>query len=1462
MAEATIDKLSIEIGSNAGVAVNELDRLASSLDRLAKTAGSPIAKLNNLATSLNRLKQATSGLNTTPLERLRNIKLSATLPENLNRMSVALRNIPNGSASEIAGVASALTPLGTVKISSTLPSSIERLSAAMANFPAGASNQLRALSSALVPLNGLKISSTLPNNIQRLAVAVTMLPAGSVAQLRQLSTALQPLRGLTISATLPNNLTRLATAVRMIPVTAAVRLQQLATALQGFTALAGLRLNGPINQIARLPEILERFQNINIGPLIQQIRTINEVLGPLARNINLLARSINALPRALRTEAGAANAATRANRGLSAQFYSGTTNSVRFVGRISALTGALFVLSHALASCINEANSYIENMNLFNASMGEFAQSAAEYAQKVQELMGIDAGEWMRNQGIFQSLATGMGVAADKASIMSQNLTQLGYDIASFYNLQGGAEEAMLKIQSGIAGELEPLRRLGWDLSNARMQLELTNRGIDANVASMTQAEKVALRYYLIMNQMTQVHGDMARTIASPANQLRILQAQVRLAAREIGNLLIPALNLILPYAIAAAKAIRILAQQLANFFGIDVTFEVDYSTLDTSGITMGGGGLEDTSEEVGATEEVADAVEDVGTQADESKEKVEELKRTILGFDEINKLNAEDALDADAGDNGAGAGDNGAGGPDTSGLGAGLDLPLDTYDFLDGLNDKLARQTDELAAKMVEALKRILPVVAGIGAAIAAWKIGNALYEGLQNLRGWLSRVRGDIDDINKRAIAPRVVVPAVAPITAPIQSAFGQMWANVAAMGSRALSGIPGPVLAASAAAGILTTHFVNLALNSENFQGGLKVIGDYFAQFPNPLEAILNLLKPILDFVGNIAKGIGEWVSNAAQAAVEFLKSLGIDITPIIEGFQKAAQWITDTFGPIVTAVFDGISFLLKDVFDIQWTDYLTTAAAFVLNLIPGWGQVASAILLVGEAISLVIRAIGWANEPIVEMQDALEGVSDETKTAFGTAADSYSQMVKEMDALNFSDAVVSQEDVDSIGAKTEDIKNTILSNLDARRNEELASIDALAGVISEEDMQKMRDSTNAYYDEQATLCETGASQIAQIMQTARDENRALTEDENRQITELREQLKNQLIETSGATEEEMSSIAQKLKDNETAAAAEAASEVIKSAKEECEGRKAAAEDNYNNQKAILDRMLADGQITTDEYDRQRQAIEDAYNEEKTAADDAYNSIVAKTQEAMGETANKIDWTTGEIKTNWQVFCDNVSNAWQNLCNGISDWYNNNIKPTFDRLWEAAQSTAQAIQQFLSDPVGAIEAAWSGLCGWFQSTVLEPLQSLFRSVANFFIDMMNGVIDALNWFHVDVPDWVPGVGGRSFGFNIPHLQRMAQGGFVEQGQLFMAREAGPELVGTMGGRNAVANNDQIVEGIEQGVMRGMMQAMIFNNQTSESEGDLVIPLVIGNEEIARAVGKGYASLVRRGELVPQFI
>ena len=360
-------------------------------------------------------------------------------------------------------------------------------------------------------------------------------------------------------------------------------------------------------------------------------------------------------------------------------------------------------LGKAIYSAVEKSMDYTENMNLFSVSMGEYAAEAIAYAEEVSDAMGIDTSEWIRAQGIFMTMATGFGVAGDRAATMSKNLTQLGYDLASFYNID--VETAMLKLKSGLAGELEPLRAIGYDLSQAKLEATALELGIEKSVSAMTQAEKAQLRYYAIMTQVTVAQGDMARTLDDPANQMRVFKAEINMAAREIGNVFIPALNAILPYAIAVTKVIGALASNIAALAGFK-----------ESGIE------ESTNKVVENTDAVQENME--GAQKEAKK-----LKSYMLGIDELNVLNpnVDSATDASSG----------------------FEFELPDYKFMDELVTStvaaivedmkewlgLTEEMDSWGELFNTKLGEILLTVGAIGVGIAAWKVAKGTRKAIDAL-------------------------------------------------------------------------------------------------------------------------------------------------------------------------------------------------------------------------------------------------------------------------------------------------------------------------------------------------------------------------------------------------------------------------------------------------------------------------------------------------------------------------------------------------------------------------------------------------------------------------------------------------------------------------------------------------------------------------------------------------------
>lgn len=469
----------------------------------------------------------------------------------------------------------------------------------------------------------------------------------------------------------------------------------------GFNSLAS-GLDKLVKIAPQIDTVTESLRKTDLDSFADQCNRVATAITPLATQMEKVAAGFSAFPAKIQR-------LLKGNTNLAASNTVLGKSYVNLAAKISLAYMGMRRIAGVIASWITDSNSYIENLNLFNVSMGQYAEEARQYAEAVGEIMGINPGEWMRNQGVFMTITEGFGVASDRAYTMSKNLTQLTYDLASFFNIS--TADAFQKLESGISGELEPLRRLGYDLSVARLQQEAYNLGIDKSVMSMTQAEKAELRYYAIMTQVTNAQGDMARTLEAPANQLRILQAQVEQATRALGNLFLPILKAILPYAIALAKAIRMVAEIIAGFFGVSIP-EFDMGTDAIGGVASGAG-------------EAADGLGD-------ASKKAKELKNALLGIDELNVISPPE-------DSSGGAG--GAGG---IGGGGGLGFELPTYDFI---ADAVNEQVDKIMAKIQpfldwvrENIDEILAGVLAVGAAFLAWRIA----KGVQDFLRWLSTMKG----------------------------------------------------------------------------------------------------------------------------------------------------------------------------------------------------------------------------------------------------------------------------------------------------------------------------------------------------------------------------------------------------------------------------------------------------------------------------------------------------------------------------------------------------------------------------------------------------------------------------------------------------------------------------------------------------------------------------------------------
>lgn len=534
-------------------------------------------------------------------------------------------------------------------------------------------------------------------NIDSLQIEIEATSSEAAKRVQNLADALTNLKaaakggaGLT---TVSKQLQALASAAASLNNTGIGKLKELAPALNSLSSIQkSSGLNSTINALKKLPEVSASLKEADLGEFATQMNQVASAVRPLATEMQKVSNGFSAFPIRIQ-KIIQSNAGLAASNNKTAKSFGVLGSGISSVQAKFGIYSVVFQqIAKIASSWVKESNDYVENLNLFTVAMGDAAESALEYAETVRDAVGIDPSEWIRNQGVFKQITSGFGVMEEKANLMSQNLTQLGYDISSFYNIS--IEEAMEKLQSGIAGEIEPLRRLGYAIDVATLQQVAYEHGIQQSVNTMNQAQKSQLRYIAIMEQSGNAMQDLARTSMTPSNALRILNQQITQLSRALGNLLIPLLQKIIPWVQAFVEVITDAIQALAVFFGFELP-TIDYSGMD--GIASGANNVEDAiSGATGAAKE---------------------MKKALLGIDELTILEPTKT--------------GGAGG--AGGIGNGdLGLELLEYDFLAGLK----KQTDDLKSRMKDLLENyIIP----IGAGLEAWRIAKTLIPDLRLLQGIL---------------------------------------------------------------------------------------------------------------------------------------------------------------------------------------------------------------------------------------------------------------------------------------------------------------------------------------------------------------------------------------------------------------------------------------------------------------------------------------------------------------------------------------------------------------------------------------------------------------------------------------------------------------------------------------------------------------------------------------------------
>lgn len=1258
-----------------------------------------------------------------------------------------------------------------VNDSAAASAGVEVLAKKLAELKTAISGSTTALSKVAAGIAGIK------NAVNGVSVS------GFESKMSRISASLAKLKtqtdNLKISASIGNQLTSIGNAVNALP-DSYDKVAQLADSLKPLSELGKSNLSSFITQLGKTPTVVADLGKLDMAKFTQQMKDLAAAMKPLADEMSQVAAGFSAFP-------------SRIQRLIaSTQQYSGTVRSAagyttswgNSLKKVISLA-AMRTIGLKFGELIADTTKYTETINMFTASMGEYAKEAYDFAQKASDVLGIDISEWMQNQGTFNTIITGFGVAGDKAAFMSKNLTQLGYDLASFYNID--VASAMQKVQAGISGELEPLRRLGYDLSVAKLQEEAAALGITKQVSAMDQAEKSMLRYHAIMTQVTVAQGDMARTLNAPANQIRVLTAQVNLAAREIGNLFIPALNAILPVAIAVMKAIRALAASIASLFGVQLA-SVDYSGI--SGASSAAADLNDNLDAAG------------GAASD--------LKNKLAGFDELNVIQSQ--------------GGGGGGGTDL-GLGDFADMELPGYDFLkDAITsnvDKIFNKIKPVIEWITEHLQEVALVAGTIGATILAWKLSTKFSRALGVAADKLSTIHGLV-----LAGASAVLTIGISYILENKGLAGGETenWGElieswIASAVGTAVTG--GKVAKAAGATAGKYAAGATLAIST---------VTSIFAIYDDVHTDGFDL-KTLADSIWTALKGAaaGGLIALAAGASLAVGATIGAGLTlagialavgiASVEVETKEAKW-----GNLELTKEQVTKYVNEKLFTIDAKATVGAIDTVLFDLDSEKGKLNAAIEDFNQSLTLVKLGVdekgsyekmlyaltggatdgSYTDDSILgHLKSVTEQSSVAVKLSFNSLDDDEESRAEFSNLIDTTDTFI-QTQLTDIGKQISDLLTEgINEGLDENKQEVL---DGLLSMVSE--VASIAADMNISSD---FLGKT----IFSVADMSRDSVNAVLEEFSLNKAQLRDAYERN----------EISALAELRTKRATAERLGASDELLEQWDaqidawiEEMPARidQKVAETSEPGLQIILDAI---SQIYSDAFDY---ALKDNYVESGLLGD-----IVASAEDISPDVlAENIN--------------DYIAQALQKVLSAedyksLINVVNESGQSLFSLIPEEIQSTlVQGLTEVLTS-----QTAISLLGGDYTSQVFEELgYNLSSSFSTGFADdTLNtqmglsaggNVISGLNqndWYGAGAMNGaayaagfaqkVASISVTAKGSNArvnrarSQIKGYATGGYPQSGELFWARENGePEMVGQMGGSTAVANNDQIVSGIASGV------------------------------------------------------
>lgn len=1199
-------------------------------------------------------------------------------------------------------------------------------------------SKLQGLGSTLNSLNGASISN-FASGMSQLATSLRSVSSIDTRTFSKIATNMEKLGNLDTA--------RL--------VSSASALKSMATELSGFASISKQSA-----EITQLTASISKLGSKSAGYAADNIRNLGSALKEVMTTLSNAPRVSNNIIQMTNALANLSQQGSKvgsASRSLVTGF-SNTTKSIKStrsgfkglastIGKFYATYWLVMRAVGKLGGAVDLASQLTEVQNVVDTTFGDMASKVDDFTKTSIQDFGMSELTVKQISSRFQALGTSVGITSqqvangtavankalmiqnntlykttDSMADMSLNLTKLAGDMASFYDVDQA--DVAKSLQSIFTGTIAPLRRYGLDLTQATLSEWAMKNGLDANIKSMTQAEKVLLRYNYVMANTQAAQGDFAKTANTWANSVRVLKQEFQAWGSIIGSVIINALK---PFVQALNKVMlkvisftRTVADALGAIFGWTIEISGRGSTVD---------GMED----------IAGGVGDIGDSADESNKKAQKLKKTLLSIDEIHALD----------DNSGGGSGSGSGGSGGGGAGGGADSSL--------------KKTDGLLEKYKSSIKDLYSLGKYIGDALASamesidWQ---KIYRKADNFGKGLA-------DFLNGLISPRLFYDLGATIAGSLNTAlhflnsFGTTfdWTN---FGLSIANGINGffenfdfALLAKTINAWVqgIYTALITEAKNLSR-KDILKGITDFLSNLDiKTVEIIVGtlLIKKIISLkLGSAALAfIGKSLSKAIAQAIaskigfELVEGAGIG-TAIMQAFKTIFASLSTNLGLLIEGLFSGLS-----LGDAITAAFGTGAVDLLATIGSAFSAIAGTILSIVNFVKMLKDGFSWINEILMVIGVALA----------------------------------------TVGA--------ILAGVAALPAVIVGAIVAAVATI----VVVVKDNWNA---------------ICELFSTVGD---WFNVNVIKPVVSFFKDMWKTISGFFGSLWKDIVTVWQ-------GASKWFSSTVIEPIVGFFKGFATRAQQIFQGIWIII------------------QAI-------WIAASGWFNNNV------ITPISNLFNFLKTFIQTTIQTAKDFVFSTWQ----GVASWFSGTVIQPISNFFNMLKA---GITSALSTAKNFVISTWQSVAGWFNGNVISPITNCFNIMKNGITNAFNyvwssirgGVTGAMNYVISKIENGVnfvvSGINSLLRGFNkvvsmaakvaganwngvslVPkvHIPRLASGGIFPRGEDGMAFINHNELVGKFSnGRNVVANNQQITDGIRDAVLEGMTQALMNSNTGGNSAPPII--------------------------------